>query len=129
MVGNYITSFIGFLPADAPEIVLYVAIDNPKGITAYGGTVAAPVFRSIAEDAIAALGIEPRTDGIAKEYRYFDTKYVAVPDVVGMTPKEARNYLSNFDIEYSGTGESIISTSPKAGSSVPINSTVRLMLG
>lgn len=129
MVGNYITSFIGFLPADDPEIVLYVAIDNPKGITAYGGTVAAPVFRSIAQDAIVALDIEPRTDGIDKEYRYFDTKYVTVPDVIGMTPKEARSYLSNFDIEYSGTGENIISTSPEAGSSVPINSTIRLMLG
>ena len=39
MVGNYITSFMGFLPADHPEVVIYVAIDNPKGITAYGGTV------------------------------------------------------------------------------------------
>jgi len=46
-----------------------------------------------------------------------------------MTPKEARSYLSNFDIEYSGTGESIISTSPEVGSSVPINSMIRLMLG
>lgn len=39
MVGNYITSFIGFLPANDPKVVVYVAIDNPKGITAYGGTV------------------------------------------------------------------------------------------
>ena len=41
LVGNYITSFIGFFPADNPEVVLYVAIDNPKGITSYGGTVVA----------------------------------------------------------------------------------------
>ncbi len=41
MVGNYITSFIGFLPSDNPQIVIYVAIDNPKGISAYGGTVVA----------------------------------------------------------------------------------------
>lgn len=41
MVGNYITSFIGFLPANDPKIIVYVAIDNPKGITAYGGTVVA----------------------------------------------------------------------------------------
>ncbi len=39
MIGNYITSFMGFFPADDPEVVLYVAIDYPKGITAYGGTV------------------------------------------------------------------------------------------
>ena len=37
--GNYITSFIGFLPADNPQIVIYVAIDNAKGVTQYGGTV------------------------------------------------------------------------------------------
>ena len=39
MSGNYITSFIGFLPADKPEIVIYIAVDNAKGITQYGGTV------------------------------------------------------------------------------------------
>lgn len=36
---NYITSFIGFLPADNPQIVVYIAIDNAKGVTQYGGTV------------------------------------------------------------------------------------------
>ena len=44
MSGNYIVSFIGFLPADNPEVVVYVAIDNPKGITQYGGTV--PTLKS-----------------------------------------------------------------------------------
>ena len=37
--GNYITSFIGFLPADDPEIIIYIAVDNAKGVTQYGGTV------------------------------------------------------------------------------------------
>lgn len=129
MVGNYITSFIGFLPADNPQIVIYVAIDNPKGITAYGGTVAAPIFRNIALDAIQALEIEESKNGINKEYRYFDTKYVTVPDVVGDTIKEAKSKLKDFTIEYSGTGDTIISTSPSAGSSVVINSSIRVMLG
>jgi stage V sporulation protein D (sporulation-specific penicillin-binding protein) len=104
MVGNYITSFIGFLPADNPKIIVYVAIDNPKGITAYGGTVAAPIAKSILEDAITALNIEKPEGGISKEYRYFDTKYETVEDVVGLTAKEAREKLKNFTIEYSGTG-------------------------
>ena len=39
MTGNYIVSFIGFLPANDPKVVVYLAIDNPKGITQYGGTV------------------------------------------------------------------------------------------
>ena len=129
MVGNYITSFMGFFPADHPEVVLYVAIDYPKGITAYGGTVAAPVFRNIAEDIIVALDIKKRSDGLKKEYRYFDVKYAEVPNVVGMNVKDAKDNLKNFTIEYSGSGDEIISMSPEAGSSVPINSVVRLMLG
>ena len=129
MVGNYITSFMGFLPADDPEVVLYVAIDYPKGITAYGGTVAAPIFRNIALDIIDALDIKKRNDGLIKEYRYFDVKYIRVPDVVGMSVKDSREYLKDFDVEYSGSGDTIISISPKSGSSIPINSTVRLMLG
>ena len=129
MVGNYITSFIGLLPADNPEIVLYVAIDNPKGITAYGGTVAAPIARTILNDAINALDIKKRIGGLSKEYRYFDTKYITVPDVIGNTIKEAKALLKDFTIEYSGTGDTIISTSPSSGSSIPLGSTIRLMLG
>ena len=129
MVGNYITSFIGFFPADNPEVVLYVAIDNPKGVTAYGGTVAAPIFRNIALDIIDTLNIKKRDIGLKKEYRYFDIKYVNVPNVIGMNVKEAREYLKDFQVEYSGTGDRIISMSPEAGSNVIINSIVRLMLG
>ena len=50
MVGNYITSFIGFMPANDPQIVVYVAVDNAKGVTQYGGTIAAPIVRTILLD-------------------------------------------------------------------------------
>ena len=129
MSGNYITSFMGFFPANNPQIVLYVAIDNPKGITAYGGTVAAPIFKNIAQDIIEALNIKKTNTGLKKEYRYFDTKYIDVPNVIGMTPKEAHNYIKDFNIEYSGTGNKIISISPEPGNNIPIGSTIRLMLG
>lgn len=128
MVGNYITSFIGFLPADNPKVVVYVAIDNPKGITAYGGTVAAPIAKNILEDAITALDIEKPNGGISKEYRYYDTKYETVENVVGMTAKDARKKLSNFNVEYSGNGTMVVSMSPEAGSRIVVGSTVRLML-
>lgn len=128
MVGNYITSFIGFLPANDPKIIVYVAIDNPKGITAYGGTVAAPIAKNILEDGIVALDIEKQEGGISKDYRFFDVKYETVEDVVGMDAKEARKKLSNFDVEYSGTGNRVVSMSPEAGSRIAVGSTVRLML-
>lgn len=128
MVGNYITSFIGFLPADNPKIVVYVAIDNPKGITAYGGTVSAPIAKAILEDSIVALNIEKSEGGLEKEYQWYDTKFYTIPDVVGMELSEAKKQLKNFQLEYSGTGSKIKSMSPSAGTRVADNSTVRIFL-
>ena len=128
MVGNYITSFIGFLPANNPQIVIYVAIDNPKGISAYGGTVSAPIFKNIAEDAITALKIKKPEAGLEKEYRYFDIKYYTVEDVVGMNVEEAKELLKKFRIEYSGTGNKVVDMSPNKGSRIPEGSVVRLMM-
>ena len=62
MVGNYIVSFIGFMPADDPQIVVYVAIDNPKGVTQYGGTVAAPIVRN-AKKVLKGFNIEISGEG------------------------------------------------------------------
>ena len=129
MTGNYIVSFIGFLPANNPEIVVYLAIDNPKGITQYGGTVSAPIVRNIMEDAIVALGIEKQDGGTEKKYQWYDKKYYDVIDVVGLSKKEATSKLKNFSIEYSGTGDTVISQSPEAGSRIQEGSNIRLYLG
>ena len=56
--GNYFSSFVGFFPADNPEILIYVAMDSPRGMH-YGGQVAAPVFKEIAEQAATYLNIKP----------------------------------------------------------------------
>ena len=129
MVGNYITSFIGFLPADDPELVVYIAIDNAKGITQYGGTVAAPVAKAVMQSAIDILDIEEREDGMIKEYNYPDKKYVTVSNVVGMSTKEAVSNLKSFKVEFSGSGSKVIYQSPKEGSLIYEGETIRLMLG
>lgn len=90
--------------------------------------VAAPIAKNILEDAISAMKIEKPVGGLSKEYRYFDVKYETVPDVVGLDVKEARILLKGFDVEYSGTGDQIISMSPEPGSRVVAGSTIRLML-
>ncbi len=54
---KYIASFLGFAPADDPEIIGLVVIDNPQGVY-YGGTVAAPVMGGIFEDILPYLKIE-----------------------------------------------------------------------
>jgi stage V sporulation protein D (sporulation-specific penicillin-binding protein) len=44
---NHIVSFIGFAPADDPQLVVYIAVDNPKGTVQFGGVVAAPIVGNI----------------------------------------------------------------------------------
>ena len=59
--GRYIVSFMGFFPADNPELLGLVVIDDPHadGLHLYGGTIAAPVFKKMAEKAIRLMGIQP----------------------------------------------------------------------
>ena len=54
---KYISSFIGFAPAENPQILGMCVIYDPKGIY-YGGTIAAPVVREIFDDVLPYLGIE-----------------------------------------------------------------------
>lgn len=128
MVGNYIVSFIGFLPANDPKVIVYVAIDNPKGITQYGGTVSAPIAKAILTDAIEALDIDKPTWGLEKEYQWYEQEYLKLEDVVGMDINDAKKVLKDFSIEYTGSGNKVISMSPVAGSSIMKGSVVRLML-
>ena len=128
MSGNYIVSFMGFMPANDPKIIVYVAIDNAKGITQYGGTIAAPIVRNILKDAIDILNIKKPTGAGEKNYNFNELKYLSVPNVIGLDLKEAREYLKGFKIEYSGSGSKVFYQSPSAGDRVLEGSTIKLML-
>ena len=129
MAGNYILSFIGFMPADDPELVVYVAIDHPLNTVQYGGTVAAPIAKSVFESAISILGIQPSEKGMEKEYNYLDQKYVKVPNVVGFQIEEAKKTLKGFQVEYTGVGERILYQSPSEGEYVKEGGTIKVYLG
>ena len=128
MHGNYILSFIGFLPADNPQAVIYVAIDNPKGIVQYGGTVAAPIAKNIMIDIIDELKIEQDKNTLPKTYNWYDTKYTTVPDVVNLPLSETKKELKDFTVEYAGNGNIIKEISPSPGTYLPIGSTIKILL-
>ncbi|MDD3453829.1 MAG: stage V sporulation protein D [Bacilli bacterium] len=128
IIGNYIVSFIGFMPSDNPRIVIYVAIDNAKGITQYGGTIAAPIVRNILLNAIDILKIEKPQNASEKKYNYYDKKYATVPSVINMNLEDAMKNLKNFKVEYTGGGNKVIYQSPKEGSRIYEGETIKLML-
>ncbi|HET7319149.1 MAG TPA: penicillin-binding protein 2, partial [Nitrospirota bacterium] len=59
---DYVSSFVGFVPAASPKFVIVVMIDSPEG-DVYGGSVAAPVFKAVAEQGLAYLQVPPDEEG------------------------------------------------------------------
>jgi cell division protein FtsI/penicillin-binding protein 2 len=80
--GRYVSSFIGFLPADDPKFVLLVTLDDPavRGEAAFGGRTAAPVFERIASQAVNYMDLRP-TEPIPGQ---------AVPKRVALVPHGRR---------------------------------------
>ncbi len=113
MVGNYILSFIGIFPADKPDYVVYVAVNNPKGVTQYGGTVAAPIAKNVLLSLIDIMGYEATPSDKTREYTWLDEKYKYVPSVVGMDLDSAKKMLKGFKIEYAGTGVKVSYQEPQ----------------
>lgn len=128
MSGNYVLSFIGFMTANDPEFVIYIALDHPKGVTQYGGVVSAPIARNVLKDIISIYNLKEDTSGLPKVYRWDDVKYVMIPDVIGKTKKEARKLLNGFKIEFVGDGDKVIDTTPNVNSRVKEGSIIKVLL-
>lgn len=105
--GDYIVSFMGFAPADDPELLVYVAVDSPKNSIQFGGVIAAPIVGRIIEEIAPIAGIEKREGQIEKEYRWGDPITHRVPDLTGMTKGMVARQLHTYRIEWHGEGDVI----------------------
>lgn len=129
LVNNYIMSFMSVVPSNNPEAILYVAIDNPKNTALLSSYTTAPVARKILLDIIDALDIKRQENQIEKVKYFNDEVYYVLPDVVGKTKKEAVKDLFYYNVEYSGSGDIVLTQSPKEGTYLAAGSTVRILLG
>lgn len=126
---NYIMSFMAVLPSNDPKIVLYLAIDNPKKTALLSSYTTTPFVRKILLDIINIMNIPKQSNQKEKDYEWMDKKYYKVPNVVGMTKKEAKNTLIDFDPYFVGDGDVVVEQSPKAGSRYYETGTIKLLLG
>ncbi len=129
LVNNYIMSFVGIVPSNDPEAVLYIAIDNPKNTALLSSYTTTPIARRILLDIIDALDIKKQEGGVEKDWQWDDKVYYEVPNVIGKDKKEAKEILEHFKVEYSKTGNKVISQSPKAGERLEDGGTITLLLG
>ena len=81
--GSLIASFIGFAPAEDPEYVCLILVDEPQVGVIFGSTVAAPFVKDVLQETLMHYGVKPSQT----------VETVAVPDVTGKTAKEAAKLL------------------------------------
>lgn len=125
--GKYIASFMSFAPAENPQVMALVLIDEPQGVY-YGGTVAGPVMQELLQNILPYLGIEPQyTEKEAEEAAKTEA---TVPDLAGMTLGEAKNALfqAGLSAQIETEGEIIVKQTPPAGEAVNKGTKVILSL-
>lgn len=130
LANNYILSFLGIAPMNDPEIVCYIALDNPKNCIQYGGVIAAPIVGDVLEQSLTYLGIDRDYENqIEKKLRWgLDTTSYEVPNYIGLTKREIKQN-GYYNIVYLGNGSKVISQSPSFGERINEGDTIMLYLG
>src|SRR5262245_11642241 len=142
-------SFVGFIPSRNPALAMIVVIDSPHGANGtHGGSVAAPIWKKIAEPALQYLGIRPDVDPLAPVFvaRHdepageeaatqptvrviSDGEPGTVPDLRGMSAREAVRKLVTLGMHARASGDGVVvSQDPQPGSPLDPGTVCRLVL-
>ncbi len=127
--GDVVVSFMCFVPADDPQVIMLITMDTPSrttGTYVSGGNMVAPTASRVMGEILPYLGIEP--DYTAEDLAGADA---TVPNVVGKTAQEAKAKLESvgFASRTVGTGDTVTDQTPAGGAIIPNNATVILYLG
>lgn len=125
-IKNYISSFIGFAPADDPEYAILVLLDAPSAGEIYGGIIAAPVAGDILSDILPYLGVQPKYT-----QEELETLDVAIGSYLDQSVEQATAALIDKEIKYivRGKGDTVTAQMPEAGSTMPQSGTMILYTG
>ena len=128
-VQDKIVSFVGVAPMDDPQYIVLVALDTPSRSTSIyisGGVMAAPTVGAVMADILPYLGVRQSwSEEDAAGIR------VIVPDLSGMSVKDAEKTLKELNLKasFSGSEEVVTAQIPAAGQSVPGSSEILVYLG
>ena len=105
--GKYVASFVGFAPADDPELICLVMLDEPMGFSHMGGATAAPTFKEIMQDVLVYMQIESDST--------IDYKFV--PGICDMTIEDAKAAVKDAGLRINiiGQGDKIVAQNPPVG--------------
>ena len=133
---DFIASLMGILPTDDPRLIIYVVLENPKGQSYYGSTVAAPIFHDVALAAIDILGIPragTRTVKVPSEVAVTLPRPVEIssvmPDLRGIPKRLLIPLLLRKDISVSIRGSGfVVQQDPKPGVTIQAGMKITLEL-
>jgi cell division protein FtsI (penicillin-binding protein 3) len=150
---DHVASFVGFVPASRPAVVVLVSLDTPKGAANEGGDVAAPLFARIAEPALRRLAVPPddpdrvlRASGLRPENLHLASYQPApasslgggaspgesglMPDLRGASAREGATTAARLGliVELRGSGR-VMKQAPEAGAEIEAGMTCVLQLG
>jgi len=119
--GKYVASFVGFAPANDPEIIGLVMLDEPMGESHMGGAIAAPTFKKMFDEILRYMDIEPQfteDDLLVRDKE--------VPYVEGLEVSELAKAFDKTGLKYNilGYGTHVVNQVPKGGSTLSEGSTV-----
>jgi len=123
---RYFSSFGGFFPKEDPKLVIYIMIRDPQGAY-YGGSVAAPCFKKIADRIIQYEGENYFSE---PTQMMVDAAYPVVPNLVGFKKKKAISILSQLQLlpRFTSHGEMIVAQEPVAGEPMPEDGLIYLTM-
>lgn len=123
MSGRHIASFIGFAPADDPQIAVLIIVDEPNVPVDFGSVVAAPYVKDVLQESLQYMGISPDYGEAAMP------EHVIVPNVTGMSDEDAVQQLRNKGLAFltDGTGN-VKEQMPAPGIEVDKGTTVLLYM-
>ena len=118
---THIGSFLGFAPADDPQIAMLVIVEEADVAVDFGSQTAAPFARDILEKSLNYLGVAPETDEETPEE-------VSVPDVSGMTVEDATQAMKDAGLScvLDGAGSVVVDQLPAGGARISEGSLVML---
>ncbi len=127
---DYFASFVGYYPADNPQIAIIVVVDKPR-VSIYGGASAAPIFQNIASRIISinpdySLDKKEKIDSLRK----LDKDTIIVPSISGMYLKDAKIMLSEYGLRLN-TNETkgiVFNQFPKSGTKILKGNSINVTL-
>ncbi len=151
---DYNVSFVGFVPSRNPEFTIVVVVDTPRGVPAYGGTVAVPIFKRIADAALRHRGVPPsinpyppvlvarHDDGEVRERPASGPvrppaivtmpgsgTAAGFPDLTGMSARDAIRLLTRLGVRPALHGAGLVTTQrPSPGTRIESGVTATLWL-